>query len=220
MNDRPHTRNRCPRTRRTSAQGLSLIELLIAMMLLIVVSAATFGVWSRLENTYSFFQDDVSAQEEARMALGEMIELIRTARLPDSVPAEYLDTVIPRAEPQEIWLWTDTDRDVNHDLELIRFYVDDARRLIRQESVNGDGNWNGAAVRIINSNIDNNAANPLFRYYDAAGLELAKDIDGRTIDPTQIREVHIDLRVDIDSSRSPVVHELKSVVQPRNLRQY
>ncbi len=217
-----YPRRRSPLDHRgtSSDGGFTLIEALIVTMLVVVVMAATFTVWSRLESTYSFFQDDVDAQEQARYALGEMIEYIRTARLPESVPYEYLDTVIPRAEQNEIWIWTDADRDPDHDLELVRFFVNDQRQLIRQESLTADGDWNGAAVRIINSNIDNNSSKPMFLYYDANGALLSTDANGRTLEPPNIREVAIDLRVDIDPSRSPVVHELQSVVQPRNLRQY
>jgi hypothetical protein len=39
-------------------------------------------------------------------------------------------------------------------------------------------------------------------------------------DPTLIREIEIDLLIDVYEHNRPVAHELRSVVQPRNLRQY
>jgi hypothetical protein len=34
-----------------------------------------------------------------------------------------------------------------------------------------------------------------------------------------IGQVHIDLYIDIEAGKSPIAHQLSSVVQPRNLRQ-
>lgn len=207
--------------------GVTLVELLIAMMLMLVVMAAVYGVWGRLQNTYAFTEQDMRAQAEVREALGEMIEYIRTARIPASTVEESLNAVIPQADPFEIWLWTDIDRDPNHDLELVRFWVqrnaDGTTALNRQESPGGDGNWDGAPVRVVDQNVRNggdgatldSTVNPLFVYSDVNGDPLLGNFD-----VTLIRTIGIDLRIDIDVDRAPVVHELSSVVQPRNLRQY
>lgn len=225
---------------RTREEGVSLVELLIAMMLMLVVMGAIYGVWSGLERTYVFAEDDMVAQAEARLALGEIVEFIRTARVPDSVSDDALDTVIPFANPYEIWMWTDVDRDVNHDLELIRFLVtlDNGKiYLIRQESLSGDGVFDGAPVRVVNQNIRNddssialgsvNPAKALFTYYDStsstplvADQSYTLQPSSRSVDVTKIRSIGVKLLVDIDPSRAPIVHELSSVVQPRNLRQY
>ncbi len=222
-------------------EGVSLIELLIAMMLMLVVMGAIYGVWNRLEKTYVFAEDDMLAQSEARMGLGEIVEFVRTARVPDTVLNDSLNTVIPFANPYEIWVWTDVDRDVNHDLELVRFVVTrDANLvyLLRQESIAGDGVFDGAPVRVVNQNVRNvdssvalplgstDAASVLFTYFDSAGQELTPSLEyslvsgSKSVDVTQIRSVSIRLLVDIDPTRNPIVHELSSVVQPRNLRQY
>ncbi|MBC7292790.1 MAG: prepilin-type N-terminal cleavage/methylation domain-containing protein, partial [Thermoleophilia bacterium] len=65
-------------------RGFALVELLVAMALMLVVLAAIYGVWFGLQRTYSFTNEDLIAQEQARTALGEMVELIRTARQPDA----------------------------------------------------------------------------------------------------------------------------------------
>ncbi len=139
--------------------GVTLVELLIAMMLMLVVMAAVYGVWGRLQSSYTFTEDDMRAQAEAREALGEMIEYIRTARIPPSPASETLNAVIPVAGPFEIWLWTDIDRDPAHDLELVRFWVkrnaDGSTELDRQESPNADGDWSGAPIRVVDQNVRN-----------------------------------------------------------------
>ncbi len=211
--------------------GVTLVELLVVMMLMIVVMGAIFTVWSRLEHTYLFTEDDIRAQEQARMALGEMVEFIRTARTPASVTSEVLDAPIPKATPEEIWIWTDVDRDASHTLELVRFYLSTVGTnsyLLRQESPSKDGNFTSTAVRIVNENIRNDPAGtpiaspvkPMFKYYDSGGSQLTPNATTRSVDVTQIRSIRIHLMVDIDPNRAPVVHELTSVVQPRNLRTY
>lgn len=226
-----------PRARASREAGLSLVELLIAMMLMLVIMGAIYGVWNRLEKAYVFAEDDMLAQSEARLALGEIVEFVRTARTPDTVPSDSLDAVIPFANPYEIWIWTDVDRDANHDLELVRFVVtreNGQAFLIRQESTAGNGVFNGAAVRVVNQNIRNDdtsveitsVVHPLFEYFDSTGTQLAPSSEysirplAKSVDVTKIRSVSVNLRVDIDPTRSPIVHELSSVVQPRNLRQY
>lgn len=233
---RPHGLARL-RARASGEAGLSLVELLIAMMLMLVIMGAIYGVWNRLEKAYVFAEDDMLAQSEARMALGEIVEFVRTARVPESPPNDSLGTVIPFANPYEIWIWTDVDRDANHDLELVRFVVtreNGQAFLIRQESTAANGVFNGSAVRVVNQNIRNDdtsveitsVANPLFEYFDSTGTQLTPSSDysirplSKSVDVTKIRSVSINLRVDIDPTRSPIVHELSSVVQPRNLRQY
>jgi hypothetical protein len=57
----------------------------------------------------------------------------------------------------------------------------------------------------------------LFSYASANGTPLASPV----ADPTQIGTLTIDLHVDVDTgTQAPAATELRSVVQPRNLRQY
>ena len=76
-----------------------------------------------LSRTYAFTEEDTSAQTQSRAAMAEMVEYIRTARQPLSVTTTGYDTVIPEAGPFSLTLWTDTNRDGSHTLQLIRFRV-------------------------------------------------------------------------------------------------
>ena len=105
--------------------GFTLVELLVAMVLMLVIMAGIYAIWFGLQRTYSFTNDDMTAQEQARTALNEMVEFIRTARQPDPAPSDELAVVIVSADANSLVCWTDVDRDPNHDLELVRFRVDD-----------------------------------------------------------------------------------------------
>jgi prepilin-type N-terminal cleavage/methylation domain-containing protein len=223
--------------RTTGQEGLTLIELLVASVLLLVVMGAVYGIWSGLQNTYAFTNDDMVAQEQARNAMGEMVESIRTARIPPSAPNETYNAVIPIATRNSITVWTDIDKDPNHDLELVRFRVDTTHRILYRDQATITGHhihW--TSERLVSPNVSNgeNPDDPadralwLFTYYDANGnlLTFSQDHDDdhghhkKLPDPTAIRQVRISLLVDIYADRAPITHQLTSVVQPRNLRQY
>jgi prepilin-type N-terminal cleavage/methylation domain-containing protein len=217
--------------RLSGTDGFSLTEVLVASMLMLVVLAAVYGIWFGLQRAYSFVDEDMRAQSEAREALNEMVELIRTAREPDGF-SDPLDLVIVRAEPNLIVVWSDVDRDPAHDLELVRYWVDsdpDERSLYRDVSQTGDLTFStGTTTRLVGhwvSNNDEEEGNWLYRYRAMNGTALAMTAGEpgdppHVEDPTQIREVEIFLMVDVIVGKSPEHHELVSVVQPRNLRTY
>ena len=91
-------------SRRLGQDGFSLVELLVVSLLLIVIMGAAFAVWQGLSRTYAFTEDDIKVQQEARMAMTEMVEYMRTARQPVSVSSEELDAVITEAEPFSVTL--------------------------------------------------------------------------------------------------------------------
>jgi prepilin-type N-terminal cleavage/methylation domain-containing protein len=244
MSPAPHQRlhnSPCSPGRRTlggGQNGMTLIELLVASAILLVVMSAIYSIWAGLQNTYMFTAEDMLAQDQARTAMGEMVESIRTARVPASVPSETYNAVIPIAQRNSITVWTDIDKDANHDLELVRYRVDTSHRILyRDQATITDHVISWTSEKLVTTNVgngqnDTNLADQslwLFTYYDANGNLLPYDdhegddsehVHHKILDPTAIREVRISLLVDIYVDRAPVTHQLTSVVQPRNLRQY
>jgi len=198
--------------------GFSLMELLVVMVVMVVVLGAIYAVWFGLQRTYSFTDEDMKAQSEARAALAEMVEVIRTARQPETAASEDLEMVIVSADSNALVCWTDIDRDPTHDLELVRFRVDTgSRTLYRDVSQAGDPTFGeGTSVRLVGNWLANDDSTPLFSFRSSNGSELSTPVTA----PMSIGEVEINLRIDIEVGKSPIAHHLSSVVQPRNLRQY
>jgi hypothetical protein len=204
--------------------GLSLVELLVTMIVLIVVLLAIYATWSRLESTYAFTADDMLAQEQARAAMGEMVEYIRTAREPASVVGvfpvpENLRRVIVYASPTEIQMWVDTNRDEKHTLELVRYQVADGSlsRATDPPPYSDAPSFTGS-TRMVRAHVANDPSTPpLFTYREANDSPPLNSLPS-VKDTNLIREITIDLLVDIYVDRAPVAHELTSIVQPRNLR--
>ena len=207
-------------TRFTGRAGFTLVEVLVASLLLLVVMAAIFAVWQGLTRTYAFTEDDITVQQEARLAMAEMVEYIRTSRQPDTVALPALDAVIVNAAPFSLTLWTDIERDGTHSLQLVRFRVSPdpltspsgtAFELLREVGNPASGTFDDPPAHLVSSNVANNSASyPLFTYLDALGEE--------TTDVTRVRRIQISLRVDVDPSRSPATNVLSSTVQLRNLK--
>jgi hypothetical protein len=197
---------------------------MVAMVLMLIILGAIYGVWFGLQRTYSFTDEDLTAQEQARTAMNEMVELLRTARCPSPAPSELLNLVIVWATPNSIVCWTDVDRDPEHTLELVRFRVDAGTRTLYRDTTSNPDLWfaDAHSTRLVSNWVSNNASQPLFSYAGTNGAPLTTLAvwPHNVIDPSQIREVSIDLLVDVVVDKAPVRHHLHSVVQPRNLRQY
>ena len=116
--------------------------------------------------------------------MGEMVESIRTARIPESAPSETYDEVIPIAQRNSITVWTDIDRDANHDLELVRYRVDTTHRILyRDQATITENHISWTSEKLVSPNVSN-GQNPadatdqalwLFTYYDANGCQLPYD---------------------------------------------
>lgn len=220
---------RVARHRRQEA-GFSLIELLVAMLVMTIVLAAIYAIWFGLQRTYAFTEDDMNAQQEARNALNEMVELLRTARQPDdddiaeltSASSADLDMILVYGSDTEIIFWSDVDRDAAHDLELIRFAVKtDERTLWRDVSQTGDRNFTAdtTSVRLVGRWLSNDSSLPLFEYKTGADQTIATPLDA-IVDLLSVRQIAITLAIDIDVEKRPIRHRLSTVVQPRNLRSF
>jgi prepilin-type N-terminal cleavage/methylation domain-containing protein len=200
--------------------GFSLVELLVALVVFGIVLAAIYGIWFGLQRTYAFTEDDMRAQEQAREAMGEMVEMIRTARQPISPPSEDYRLTICEATKTSITFWCDVDRDANHDLELVQYLVGDGRTLWRKtwQDVSQPPDTVGLVSRWLTNAAT--AGDELFTYEDAKGLpcEFSTIDPNKLADPMDIRTITICLKVDIITDRAPITHVLTSVVQPRNMR--
>ncbi|MBN1321045.1 MAG: prepilin-type N-terminal cleavage/methylation domain-containing protein [Thermoleophilia bacterium] len=223
------------RGRLARSAGFTMTELLVAMLIMMVVLAAIYAIWFGLQRTYAFTDEDLTAQHEARAALSEMVELIRTSRQPDSstVPEALRGLVIVQAAPNRLVCYTDVDRDENHQLELVQFRVDTVERTLYRDtdvSHTNDVTFSSAdSTRLVGrwlSNTEDDEEN-LFDYKGMYGTALTTttgtnpmtgEAEVRVADPSQIREITIKLMIDVIKDKAPIRHELTSVVQPRNLR--
>ena len=123
--------------------------------------------------------------------------------------------MIVRAEPNLLICWTDVDRDTGHDLELVRFRVDaDRARILYRDTSQSpptSASSSGTQTRLVGTWVsnDDDVGNGLFSYVGMNGAPLPYDRGYRPAtlahveDPTQIREVHINLHGRRDHRQEP-----------------
>jgi type II secretory pathway pseudopilin PulG len=211
--------------RRSGAQaGVTLVELLTVMSIMVVVSGLLIGVWLALTDASSFSSNSSRQQENARDALARMSREIRDAQAPPTTnaPAFVL------ANPDEIQFYStfnaaDAD-DPSSVPRLTRFVYrekDSARHVgaIYREKYDG-GAW-GSPVLLVDDVVNEarSPSVPLFGYA-AFGSTGVFQSDGTTsVTPSQIVDVTITLLVDLNPGRSPNYVTLQTTVQPRNTLQ-
>jgi len=201
-------------TRLRAQDGMTIVELLVAMTLSLVVFAATMQVYDVALRTSSRTDKTVNAAERGQQALNRLVRTLReaTAWQPTRaggsassvlLRAQPADLAIARVEPRG----TPTAGNLRA-LESVRFCVSDGR--LYQQRVAGrvtpaaacpDPAWTVVAVI---PGIRNPAEEPVFAYgTDASG----------------IASVAVQLDVDDDPLRSPPAQTLRGGVQLRNQNQ-
>jgi prepilin-type N-terminal cleavage/methylation domain-containing protein len=164
--------------------GFSLLELLIASVILPIVLAAGYLVFTTLSGNYSSIAAQSEASSEAQQAMDTMVREIRQAQ-------EIVDGggAIATATPASCSFYADLDRDGIP--EKITYYVDgtDLYRAVWKASnpVYPYGYVEGPAQRVVNLTTSSAV---VFTYFDESDPENA--VTGAP-DPSTISAVGIDL---------------------------
>ena len=216
-----------PRAQRQT--GMTLVELLVAMIILSVLTTMIIGAWISLQSSYANSISSDRARETARDAMSRLRREIRDAqRQPAGQPLAGWPAIIS-AGPNEIRFSTafnDPGSDGAGRILLTRYWYDGSTGCIyRQRDTNVSGAFDGGdrtdvlARNIVNSvTPDTSNPTPLFRYSYVDGNG---DLQTTTTmsDPTRILTVQIRILADLNPGHSPIYMELISTAQPRNLRQ-
>jgi type II secretory pathway pseudopilin PulG len=136
-------------TPRERQAGISLIELLVSMSVMLVITAMILLGWFALQDSYSYSTKSNVQRDDARQAMSRMQREIRDAEarpLPDTEPA------IVRARP--FWIEFSTTFNTSGAsavdsvprLVMYRLYSDGT--IWRFEDMNGDGDFDTAAGHV------------------------------------------------------------------------
>ena len=206
---------------RESQSGVSLVELLVGMIILSIVTTMIIMSWTSLQNSYSSTVTGAEARNTARDAMERMRREIR-----DIQPPVGETGGITQAGANEIRFTTafnDPGTNGTGRILLTRyFYTYDGTKapdqwcLSRQRDTDNDGSLADDPTMVIARNVVNgvvpNAGSPtpVFRYFGVDGAT--------TTDITKIATVQIRIISDLNPNHSPAYFDLKTTVQPRNLR--
>jgi prepilin-type N-terminal cleavage/methylation domain-containing protein len=188
--------------------GVTLMELLVAMVIMSVISTMIIVAWVALQNSYAYSVKSDDARDTARDTLSRMRREIRDAM----VDASGNGPVV-LADANHIEIMT-AFHDPSESVQLVDYTYTQATGQITRRR--GTGTASAVAKNVVNT-----ATTPIFTYgyYDSTGdFVTSTSVSGT--DLTRIQTIEIHLLVDLNPGHSPTYMSLESTVQPRNQRQY
>jgi type II secretory pathway pseudopilin PulG len=206
--------------------GFTLVELLLASSLMIVVLAATLGVFDQFVTTSNRNTKQNEAQDTARFAIDQVSRQLRNLALPTPASPNSIDVasgydlVFKTADPGRrrvryclqtsspystsggaLWLETQTGVAGGADPAL------SAAMTASCPAPTGSGSW--GSQRLVASSVTNRngADRPIFQF------------NGPTDTPSKITGVHVALFIDVDPAHAPAETRISSGVFLRNQNQ-
>ncbi len=230
-------------------QGFTLIETLVTTAIMTVVTTMIVMVFINLQQAYSFTVNSDLAREDARSAMQQMVTEIRDAQIPTSGPYAGQPPIIYASSNDIRFYtsYATPGGTAAPVLTRYRLRLNSATglwTLYRQRDTNGNNVIDSGdlkqvvATDIVNHdpNGDGNQSDRVdvftYTYYDANGnlqttgatyTSSGSVASGTTSVPSNclgnIVSVNIRLIADLNPGHSPTYLDLRSTVQPRNLRQ-
>ena len=217
-------------SRRHGQRGITLVELLVSMTIMVIVSTMVIMTWSALQNSYSYTVKSDQARNIARDAVERMRREIRAMQ-----PTAIGGASVVQASPNEIRFTTafnDFATDTGGRIRLTRYYYQfDTNqapgqwRIYRQRDTNSDGSFTSAdrtmmiADNVCNGRVPSTSAPTViftYTYIDSAGTaQTASSVTGAD-DMKKIVQVQIRVITDVDPSHAPSYFDLVTTVRPRN----
>ncbi len=195
--------------------GLSLMEILVALGILLLVTAL---VWMFVKQSY-FFQSFVFEQSTSINEAQRGVEtLVKEAR--EAMPADTGAYPIESADKFELIFYSDYDRDVT--VERVRYFLSGSDFIKAVTEPSGSPlvySPQNEEQTIISRYVRNTQDEPVFTYYNG---DYPDDTEHNPLptpaDPLALRLVHIRLKINAIPDKAPKEFILESDVQIRNLK--
>ncbi len=191
-----------------NTKGLTLLELIIAISVFVLATFAvsTFIIQSFRAQNFSLEQS--SAINEARRGVETMIKELREA-----LPSDTGSYPIELADDQELIFYADFDRD--DAVEKVRYWLDgtDFKKNIIEASGTPLSYSGNGETEVLSRFVRNNT-NTIFIYYNSDYVTSTAPAD-----PSNVKLIHINLKINVNPQKAPLHFELESDVSLRNLKE-
>ncbi len=196
-------------------QGMTLIEIMIAMAIFVVIVILVNGFQGKVFKLNNILQSSLSIQQNARKILRPFAEEVRSATI-SNIGAFPISI----ATPNMIEFYSDNDNDGLK--EKIRYFRDGdefKKGVVKPSGNPYSYNENDEDITGVVSGIVNGANDPVFQYYDGSydgnpeSLPLTYPIA-----LTEITLVKTTLKVDLDVNEDPGPIEISTQATFRNLK--
>ncbi len=201
---------------KNNTQGLTLIEILLTISIMIVLIIAWQSFILRGYRGISFGREQLSAIRSAQKGITTMTREIREAST-----AENGSYPLEKADDNEIIFYSDIDEDQY--VERVRYFVEN--NTLKKGTVEPTGspltyNTNNETITTIAQFIRNNTSTePIFTYYN--GDYPLDNTNNPLPTPSRLIDtklIHVFVKINVDPKRSPDDFVLESDVQLRNLK--
>lgn len=194
-------------------KGFSLIEIVVVVGILGVIVVAITTFQSNILKNNKIAQDSLSSAQDARSILSMMIRELRSAS-----PGNDGAFAIAQAGTSTVTFYSDTDGDGLK--EKIRYFL--TATTLKKGTIKPTGsplsyNSGNEAQSFLAYNIRNSTTTPLFEYYNANYTGTSSPLT-QPVTTTAVRLVKINLVIDLDPNRAPIVRAFTSQVNLRNLK--
>ena len=205
-------------------RGMTLVELLVAMIIMGVLTTMIIGTWISLTNAYSFTSRSDRQRDSANQAIARMAREIRDAqKVPGSTSGAFTF-----AYPNQIRFYSTFNMAGNSDPtstpRLTRFMLRNG--AVYRDLAGNDGLFDtsdaGEASRLLVKDAVNlSHTADLFTYsaINATTGQMYQSSGIATLVPAaRIQTVRILLLVDLNPGKSPNYMDISTTVEPRNMR--
>lgn len=204
------------KTKNFSQQGLTLVEMLIAIFIFVLMMGGSAFLLSQIYKRYGFAMEQGMSVNETQRVMKIMIEEIRRARQADS--GAY---AVVSADDFDFVFYSDIDTDSV--TERVHYYFEDGaikKGIAEPSGIPPTYPAGDQSISTIAENIQNALDEPLFSYYnsdypvDQTNNPLAVPVS----QVSQIRLIKVDIYFNLDPFHAPDNIQLESYVEMRNLK--
>lgn len=213
---------------RARERGLTLVELLVAMVVMGIITTLIIGSWVALTKSYSSTSKSNRQRDYANLAIARLAREIRDAQ---SIPGGTT-TAFVWAYPDEIRFYSTFNMagaaDPTTTPRLTRFVLKtDASThvgAIYRELAGADGIFETAddvSTLVVKDVVNPRTGDDLFRYSairPATGDLYLSEGTTTLVPPSRIQTVSILLQVDLNPGKSPNYMDIATTIEPRNVR--
>jgi prepilin-type N-terminal cleavage/methylation domain-containing protein len=197
----------------SQSKGFTLVEIVVVVGILgiIMLAVSSFQVNVLKNNKYSF--DSLSTTQDARTILRTMVRELRSAS-----PGNNGSYAIITAATNTLSFYSDTNGDGTK--EQIRYFIASStlkKGIIVPTHSPLVYNSNTEKITILANNIKNATSSSLFEYYDSTYSGSSAPLT-QPVTVTNVHLIKINLLIDVDPNRAPVLRIYTSQVSLRNLK--